>query len=105
MCLLYYASLKPQSDGRDLFFKDVIEYANRFLGTHKVLMDRWKARAKVLSRKSSYDSQPAQTLEYRNSHVGRMLAMLAQNEISEFFRILLNPHVAARREVSDPCSC
>ena len=100
-----YESLKPQSDGRDSFFNDVIGYANRFLDTHRALMDRWKAQAKVLSGKSAYNGQPAQKLEYQNSYVARRLAMLAKNEISQFFRILLNPHVAARGEVTDLCSC
>src|SRR5437667_10852335 len=85
------ACLKPQSDSRDLFFRDVIEYANKFLDTHKAELDMWKARAKVLSGKSSYDGQPAQKLGFKNSNVATRLSRLALNEISQFFKILLNP--------------
>jgi hypothetical protein len=94
-------TLKPQSDGRDSFFKDVIQNANRFLDTHKAQLDTWKAKAKILSGKLSYDGQSAQKLESKNSFVARKLARLAGNEIHQFFKILVNPNIAAREEVSD----
>jgi hypothetical protein len=93
------AILKPESESRYSFFKDVIEYANRFLDTREAYLDNWKAKAKVLPIKSSPNCQSAQKLETKNSLVAAILAMLAENEIWQFFRILSDPEVAARGEV------
>lgn len=95
------AYLKPQSDGRDLFFNDVIKYANDFLETNKSIFNIWQGQAEALPGNFSYSGQSAQKLKSKNSTVAGRLAKLAENEIYQFFKILLDPHVVARGEASN----
>ena len=92
--------LKPQSNGRESFFKDVIHNANGFLETHKTQLNLWLRQEDVLSGKSGYDFTSAQSTVDQNSAVAETLAMLAENEVYQFFKILVDPRVVARGEVS-----
>lgn len=92
------SSIKPLSKSRESFFNDVIDYANKFLTTHNAQMDMWRADWKVPSAKKASVST-MQKIDADNSWIADRLASLAKDEISEFFKIFLHPHIMNGDEV------
>lgn len=96
--------LKPHSEWKAEFFKDVIMYANRFMATHQSQFDLWQSRHTPSEENPSSHNSHEKHFRLPNKLLAERLANLAKDEISKYFLTLQGLKAFDRGEVTGECS-